>query len=159
MDFESCWEKLPSPLVSGLGVPAEGYWFGSVACSSHRLLLPFSAWLSGAPSAPSPSVLSLLCPLLHPSQHSPCTHPNQKQLLRGKSTQNPERTYGEGVVEKQSEDCWLSASSPTLPRRKWHFSASQNSMATFECPNGTVCIYDRSFSFVTGNIPVWAESC
>ena len=141
IDFESCWEKPPSPIVSGPGVPAEGDWFGSVDCSSYRLLLlPFSAWLSGAPSPPSPSALSLPCPLLHSSQHSPCTHPNQKQLLRGKSTQNPECTYGEGDVEKQSEDCWLGASSPTLPRRKWDFSASQNSMTIFDCPNGTVCI-------------------
>lgn len=160
MDLESCWEKPPSPVVSGPGVPAEGYWFDSVACSSYRLLLlAFSAWLSGAPSPPSPSAISLPCPLLHSSQCSPCTHPNQKQFLQGKSTQNPEFTYGEGDVEKQSKDCWLSASSPTLLRRKWHFSASQYSMTTFECPNGTVCIYDRGFSFVTGTISVGAESC
>lgn len=110
-------------------------------------------------------LLSPLLPLSSPC-HVPCCAPAstplapiQKQLLRGKSTQNSECNSGEVDVEKQSEDCWLGASSPTLPRRKWHFSASQNSMTTCECPNGTLRRYDRSFSFVTGNISIGAESC
>lgn len=121
--------------------PAQGYWFASVACSSYSFLLShFSAWLSGATLSPSPSALCLPSSLLHCSRHSPCIHPNQKQLLRGRSIQNPEHTYGEGVVEKQSEDCWLGVYFSTLQRKKWHFSTFQNSMTTFECPN-PICAY------------------
>lgn len=130
--------------------PAQVYGFGSVACSSYSLLLsPFSAWLSGATLSPSPSALCLPSSLLHFSQHSSCTHPNQKQHLCGRSIQNPEHTYGQRDVEKQSEDCWLGVSSSTLQRKKWHFSVFQNSMTTFECPNATVHMW-QVFSFVTG---------
>lgn len=123
--------------------PAQGCWFGSVPCSSYSLLLgPFSAWLAGATLSPSPSALCLPPALLH-SQPPPCMPPNQKQLLRGRSIQNAEHTYGEGDVEKQSEDCWLSVSSSTLQRKKQHFSAFQNSMTTFDCPNATVCMCGR----------------
>ena len=109
--------------------------------------------------------LCALLPLPSPCHVPHCTPastpppPIPEQLLRGKSTQNPECTSGEGDVDKQSEDCWLGGSSPTLPRRKWHFSASQNSMTTFEWPNGTLCICDKGFSFITGNIFVRAEPC
>lgn len=122
--------------------PAQGYWFGSVACSSYSLLLsPFSAWLSGSTLSPSPSALCLPSSLLHSSQ--PALHPSKLRTTLTWEEHPKSRTYGEGDVEKQSEDCWLSASFSTLQRKKWHFSAFQNSMTTFECPNATVCICDR----------------
>lgn len=153
MDFESCWEKPPSPLAPCPGVPSEGHCFGSVPHNSHRLLLPFSAWLPGPPLQPPPCCV----PCCSPASTAPA--PIQKQLLCEKSTPSPECSSGEVDVEQQSEDCWLGASSPTLLRTKWHFSASQNSMTTFECPNGTVCRYDKGFFFVTRSISVGDKSC
>lgn len=133
MDFESCREK-PFSSVASLSCPGVLVWL----CGLQQLQRSESCLSLAVRSYFVPFSLCLPSSLLHSSQHSPCIHPNQKQLFCGKSIQNPEYAYGEGDEEKQSEDCWLGASSPTLQRRKWHFSAFQNSMTTFEFPNATV---------------------